>query len=138
MARVLVVEDEPNISAIILFKLRREGHIVAHVETGAAARDAGEKWDMVLLDSSLPGEDALELLAHFRGRFPVVVMTESLDEHTPAAAMAVGAVATVRKPFKPTVLARLVADVTRFPKGDAHHSVEATADQLITTVGAES
>lgn len=111
MANVLLVEDEPNIAGIILYKLRREGHVVTHVESAAAAREQQQSWDLVLLDTSLPGEDALALLADMRGACPVAVMTESLDETTPGAGMKMGAAAVVRKPFKPTLLARLVLEL---------------------------
>ncbi|HVS06402.1 MAG TPA: hypothetical protein VHK65_09595 [Candidatus Dormibacteraeota bacterium] len=67
MARVLLVEDEPNIASIIVFKLAE--------------------------------------------RSPVVMMTEFRDTVTPVRARAAGAVATVEKPFKPTQLARLVAQL---------------------------
>jgi DNA-binding response OmpR family regulator len=138
MATILLVEDEPNISAIILFKLRREGHDVLHVETAAAARDAGATWDLVLLDSSLPGEDALGLLADLRPDAPVVVMTESRDDSTPDIARALGAAAIVRKPFKPTVLARVVAEVARGGKGDADHSAGNLTGGLMGTMTAEA
>ena len=44
-------------------------------------------------------------------RSPVVMMTEFRDTVTPQRARAAGAVATVEKPFKPTQLARLVAQL---------------------------
>ena len=119
MASVLVVEDEPNIAGIILYKLRREGHRVDHAETAAAARVLSGPWDVVLLDSSLPGEDALALLADLHGAVPVAVMTESGDVETPRTARARGAAATVRKPFKPTLLARLVAELAAVSRADA-------------------
>jgi DNA-binding response OmpR family regulator len=66
--------------------------------------------ELVLLDSSLDDGDALELLDQLRTGCPVIVMTEFQDETTPAAALARGAVKTVGKPFKPTVLARTVLE----------------------------
>ena len=122
MARVLVVEDEPNIAAIILYKLRREGHAVEHAWTAATARGSAGPWDVVLLDSSLPGEDALALLTELSAGGPVAMMTESRDDETPDRARALGAAAVVRKPFKPTLLARLVLELAATPKGDAGHS----------------
>ena len=41
MARVLVVEDEPNIGAIIVFKLEREGHTVTWVTEATGVTAAG-------------------------------------------------------------------------------------------------
>jgi DNA-binding response OmpR family regulator len=133
VARVLVVEDEPNIAEIILFKLRREGHLVTRVETAAEARGAGPDWDVVLLDSSLPGEDSLLLLRELCGLVPVAFLTESLDDVTPGLAQEIGAAATVRKPFKPTLLARLVAELA--PKRDAGHSDDARPGELIAPMG---
>ena len=132
-ANVLLVEDEPNIAGIILYKLRREGHVVAHATTAAGARALSGRWDLVLLDSSLPGEDSLALLTELRQQGPVAVMTESRDESTPGVALELGATAIVRKPFKPTLLARLVLELTS-PKGDANHSAEGRGGELIPSM----
>jgi AmiR/NasT family two-component response regulator len=67
--------------------------------------------DLVLLDSSLPDGDAFVLLTTLAAQRPVVMMTEFRDTTTPQRARAAGAVATVEKPFKPTQLARLVAQL---------------------------
>jgi DNA-binding response OmpR family regulator len=113
MARVLLVEDEPNIASIIVFKLEREGHEVRWESSAMRVPDAAEaiKPDLVLLDSSLPDGDAFVLLAELVSKHPVVMMTEFRDTTTPQRARAAGAVATVEKPFKPTQLARLVAQL---------------------------
>jgi DNA-binding response OmpR family regulator len=113
MARVLVVEDEPNIGSIIVFKLEREGHEVRWERTAAAVRHAvaATQPDLVLLDWSLPDGDALEELKALLP-IPTVVMTEFRDKAAPALALAAGARATVEKPFKPTQLARLVSQLT--------------------------
>lgn len=117
MARVLLVEDEPNIASIIVFKLEREGHQVrweASARAVAAAVEAIQP-ELVLLDSSLPDGDPFMLLATLVERSPVVMMTEFRDAVTPPRARAAGAVATVEKPFKPTQLARLVAQLAPAP-----------------------
>jgi DNA-binding response OmpR family regulator len=113
VAAILVVEDEPNIAAIIRFKLEREGHRVRHETSGSAALEAcaEQRPDLALLDSSLDDVDALQLLAQIRGSCPVVVMTEFRDERTPVRALEGGAVASLEKPFKPTQLARLVGSL---------------------------
>jgi DNA-binding response OmpR family regulator len=113
MARVLLVEDEPNIASIIVFKLEREGHQVRWEASAIAVPAAAEATDpeLVLLDSSLPDGDSFMLLSLLAQRSPVVMMTEFRDTVTPARARAAGAVATVEKPFKPTQLARLVAQL---------------------------
>ena len=113
MARVLLVEDEPNIASIIVFKLEREGHQVRRESSALAVLAAADATppELVLLDSSLPDGDPFALLRALAGRGPVVMMTEFRDAVTPVRARAAGAVATVEKPFKPTQLARLVAQL---------------------------
>jgi two-component system, OmpR family, response regulator BaeR len=113
MARVLLVEDEPNIASIIVFKLEREGHQVRWESTASAVEAADEEFhpEVVLLDSSLPDGDPFVLLSRLAAAGPVVMMTEFRDTTTPLRARAGGAVATVEKPFKPTQLARLVAQL---------------------------
>lgn len=113
MARVLVVEDEPNIGAIIVFKLEREGHTVTWVTEAArvAAAAAAFRPGLVLLDSTLPDGDAFLLLERLVGASPVVMLTEFRDAAAPERACRAGAAATVEKPFKPTQLARLVAQL---------------------------
>jgi DNA-binding response OmpR family regulator len=109
MARVLLVEDEPNIGSIIAFKLGREGHEVRWEREAGPAVDAAARFGpaLALVDTGLEG-DALALLERLAPRCPVIVLTESRDVATPARALRAGAAATVSKPFKPTVLARTV------------------------------
>jgi DNA-binding response OmpR family regulator len=114
MARVLLVEDEPNIATIIIFKLEREGHQVGWESSATDVLAAAGSLvpDLVLLDSTLPDGDPFVLLSALAARGPVVMLTEFRDTLTPQRARAAGAVATVEKPFKPTQLARLVAQLT--------------------------
>jgi DNA-binding response OmpR family regulator len=109
MARVLLVEDEPNIAGIISFKLTREGHEVRCEADAGRAAIAAEVFApaLALLDASLEG-DPFELLERLRPRCPVMVLTESRDAEAPGRALRAGAAATIAKPFKPTVLARAV------------------------------
>lgn len=117
MARVLLIEDEPNIASIIIFKLQREAHDVRWESGARGVLDAADTMqpDLILLDSSLPDGDAFELLAALGQGRPVVMMTEFRDSGTPERARQAGAAAVVEKPFKPTQLARLVAQLTLTP-----------------------
>jgi DNA-binding response OmpR family regulator len=117
MARVLLVEDEPNIASIIIFKLEREGHQVRWEPMAPRVRDAAAELQpqLVLLDSTLPDGDAFSLLEEMAEVAPVVMLTEFRDATTPERAQALGAAATVEKPFKPTQLARLVSQLALSP-----------------------
>jgi two-component system response regulator HydG len=117
MARVLLVEDEPNIASIIIFKLQREAHDVRWEPTARGVLNAADAMqpDLILLDSSLPDGDAFQLLSALAPSRPVVMMTEFRDTRTPDRARQAGAAAIVEKPFKPTQLARLVAQLAPTP-----------------------
>jgi DNA-binding response OmpR family regulator len=117
MARVLLIEDEPNIASIIVFKLEREGHTVRCEASASAVPAAAADFvpELVLLDSTLPDGDAFALLTALAPATPVVMLTEFRDSGAPARARREGAVATVEKPFKPTQLARLVAQLVAAP-----------------------
>ena len=98
MARVLLVEDEPNIASIIIFKLQREAHEVRWEPTAGAVLDAADAMqpDLILLDSSLPDGDAFELLGALAPKRPVVMMTEFRDTRTPDRARQAGAEVAAR------------------------------------------
>ncbi len=117
VAKVLLVEDEPSIGSIIVFKLEREGHTVRWERDPTLVFQVAAEWkpDLVLLESSLPGSDVIPLLQELSRQCGVVVLTEFRDTSTPARARAAGALATVEKPFKPTQLARLVAQLSAVP-----------------------
>lgn len=110
MARILVIEDEPSIGAIVAHKLRREGHEVRCDEK--LDRGDLESWgpELVLLDLELDG--GIDHLRRLSRRWRFLALTGFRDESAPVQALAAGAVATLAKPFKPTVLARLVGELT--------------------------
>jgi DNA-binding response OmpR family regulator len=67
---VLVVEDEQKVSAALREGLESEGYAVAVAPTGEDAffRVSTERFDVVLLDLTLPGRDGLEILKALRQR----------------------------------------------------------------------
>lgn len=104
--RVLVVEDEPNISEAIRFILRRDGWEVAieATGTGALARIGAEAPDLVILDVMLPGASGFEILRPLRGqpgtaRLPVILLTAKGSAQVREQAMAAGASMFIAKPF---------------------------------------
>ena len=78
--RVLVVEDDPEISRFIVRGLTEERHLVDLVADGASAVDmaTAEEYDAVVLDLMLPGMDGFEVCRQLRARgvdTPVIVVT---------------------------------------------------------------
>ena len=77
--RILVVEDEPDIAAIVVDYLRHAGYAVEHQAEGRAAlaRLLATPPDLTLLDIMLPGMDGLEILRQARRhtQHPIIMLT---------------------------------------------------------------
>ncbi len=115
--RILVVEDDPSVRAMLAEYLGTHGYEVAHVDRGAAMREAIEKSlpDVVLLDVNLPGEDGLSLARFLRERFDVgiIMVTAAADVADRVAGLEVGADDYVVKPFELRELRARVKSVLR-------------------------
>jgi DNA-binding response OmpR family regulator len=104
MPRVLVVEDDPKIAAMLQKGLRARGLEVECVATGAGAmeRIAAGGIDVQLLDLGLPDIDGLEVLHRLRVdvlEVPVIVITARSDPHDRETALNLGVVEYFTKPF---------------------------------------
>ncbi len=113
--RVLVVEDDPEISRFIVRGLSEERHLVDLVEDGLSAVDlaAAEEYDVVVLDLMLPGLDGFDVCRQMRQRgvdTPVIVVTARDGVADRVTALDAGADDVLVKPFVfDELLARLRA-----------------------------
>jgi two-component system KDP operon response regulator KdpE len=119
-ARVLVVDDEPQILRALETTLRGAGYEVATAATAEAAitQAALRPPDAVILDLVLPGKSGTELCRELRewSQVPVLVLSAVGDEHEKVAALDAGADDYVTKPFGiDELLARLRAALRRAP-----------------------
>ena len=77
--RILIVEDDPNVSELVGLYLQREGFAVEYVDDGQKALDAIDKtpFDLVVLDLMLPSVDGLEVCRRVRRKsdLPIVMLT---------------------------------------------------------------
>ncbi|MGN9811734.1 response regulator transcription factor [Micromonospora sp. BQ11] len=116
-ARLLVVEDEPDIRDVLVAYLRRDGHHVEHTGDGSHAWDLFEasRPDLVVLDVLLPGLDGFELLRRIRrhGGTPVIMVTARDEDVDKIVGLRMGADDYVVKPFNPAEVAARVAVVLR-------------------------
>ena len=116
-SRVLVVEDDPTISEVVVRYLEREGLDVEAVGDGRDALDAATAhWpDLVVLDLMLPGIDGLEVCRRLRARgpVPVIMLTARGDEEDRVLGLELGADDYVVKPFSPRELTARVRAVLR-------------------------
>jgi two-component system phosphate regulon response regulator PhoB len=119
-ARILVVEDERDISALVAYHLTKEGYRVRTAEGGQEALEAmdAERPDLVILDLMLPGFSGYDVLTEMRRRpalvdVPVIVLTARRDESDRVKGLELGADDYVTKPFSPRELTLRVAAVLR-------------------------
>ena len=117
-ARILIVEDEPSLLAILQAAVTHGGFKSDSVGTGAgalAAFDQG-RFDAVLMDLGLPDMDGADLLRSLRERsdLPVIVVSGRGTERDKIDALDLGADDFVAKPFLPgELLARIRAALRR-------------------------
>ena len=114
MARVLVIDDEPDVVRLIVKVLSGRGHIVQVARDGPSAlsRVKLEPPDVILLDSDLPKIDGAEVCRRLKtdrrtSAIPIVMMTSSYIDIYDVGADA-GPDAFVVRPFVREVLANVV------------------------------
>jgi two-component system phosphate regulon response regulator PhoB len=118
--RILVVDDEPDITALVAYHLARAGYRVSTAATGAeAVRSATEERpDLVILDLMLPGVSGYDVLADLRSReatrdVGVILLTARREEADRIRGLSLGADDYLTKPFSPQELILRVAAVLR-------------------------
>jgi len=118
--RVLVVDDERDITALVAYHLAKAGYRVTTAATGPAALDAvaTEPPDLIVLDLMLPGRSGLEVLEELRRReewsgIGVILLTARREEPDRIKGLALGADDYLTKPFSPEELVLRVGAVLR-------------------------
>ena len=115
--RILLVDDDPNISHLVRLYLEKEGFDVTESARGDEALEAfrRESPALVLLDVMLPGMDGLQVLKEIRktSKVPVIMLTARDETFDKVLGLELGADDYVTKPFETK---ELVADDTlRYP-----------------------
>ena len=118
--RILVVDDEPDITALVAYHLAREGYRVTTAGTGADALRAAreERPDLVVLDLMLPGHSGYDVLSELRRReetreIGVLLLTARKEEPDRIKGLTLGADDYLSKPFSPKELVLRVAAILR-------------------------
>src|SRR5512146_965000 len=121
MRRVLVVDDEPHIRAVLRGYLEADGFAVSEAADGeeAVRQVRQDAPDLVLLDVMLPGIDGIEALRQVRtfSDVYVIVVTARTEEVDKLVGLAVGADDYVIKPFSPREVTARVKAVLRRDRG---------------------
>ena len=119
-ARILVVEDERDIAALVAYHLTREGYRVRTAESGheALAAAAAERPDLMVLDLMLPGYPGYDVLSEMRRQpalrdVPVIILTARREEADRVKGLELGADDYLTKPFSPRELVLRVGAILR-------------------------
>jgi two-component system response regulator BaeR len=118
MQRILIVEDEQRLAAIIADYLHVAGFVTHRLDDGrgVAAWVREERPDLILLDLMLPGRDGMEICKDIRSfsPVPIIMVTARIEEIDRLLGLELGADDYICKPFSPReVVARVKAVLRR-------------------------
>jgi two-component system phosphate regulon response regulator PhoB len=118
--RILVVDDEPDIVALIVYHLAKAGYRVSTASTGADGLEAAkrERPALVVLDLMLPEMSGYEVLEQLRASdatrgVGVLMLTARVEEPDRLRGLSLGADDYLTKPFSPQELVLRVAAILR-------------------------
>jgi len=115
--RILVVDDDAELRALLQSYLGVQGYAVVAVEDGQALRRelAAGSFDLVILDLMLPGDDGLSLCRELRATssLPILMLTARGDELDRIVGLEMGADDYLPKPFHPRELLARIRSILR-------------------------
>jgi DNA-binding response OmpR family regulator len=102
-ARILLVDDEQSVQALLSYPLRKEGYDVVQATDGRQALERFDEqpFDLVVLDLMLPKIDGLEVCRRLRTRssVPIIMLTAKSEEIDKVVGLELGADDYITKPF---------------------------------------
>ena len=141
MTKILVVEDESNISELIAYNLLGSGYEVITAFDGIAGLEMAlnGKPDLILLDIMLPGKNGTdvcrELREAHRSKTPIIMLTAKGEEIDKVLGLEFGADDYITKPFSVReLLARIKAVLRRYETGAAEDASSVSEKSRIITV----
>ena len=122
-ARILVVDDDPKVRAVLERVLAKDGHTIASAENGHAALASIERQppDIILTDVTMPGMDGFELTQRLKLNvatrlIPVVMVTGLADRDNRIKGVEIGADEFLTKPVDPLELRARVRSLMRLKR----------------------
>ena len=117
--KIMVVDDEPDLSRLLQHHLKREGFVPVLAASGTEALAKIKGVSLVVLDWMMPGLDGLEVLRQLRAKeetatLPVILLTARDEESDKIVGLELGADDYVTKPFSvKELMARIKARLRR-------------------------
>lgn len=130
MAKILLVEDDRNLAGTVQEWLEFEHYLVEWVETGTDALDMMKsyKYDVIVLDLTIPKMDGIEVCKHYRaqgGQSPVLMLTGRGTVPDKEVGFDAGADDYLTKPFHLKELSARIRALLRRPNSLAGEVLEA-------------
>ena len=122
-ARLLIVEDEPKLAALMARYLEAGGYRTTTLADGrlVVPKVRESRPDLILLDLMLPGRDGIEICRELRtfSDVPIIIVTARVEEIDRLLGLELGADDYVCKPFSPRELVARVRAILRRTRGDS-------------------
>ena len=122
-ARLLIVEDEPKLAALMARYLEAGGYRTSTLADGrlVVPKVRESRPDLILLDLMLPGRDGIEICRELRtfSDVPIIIVTARVEEIDRLLGLELGADDYVCKPFSPRELVARVRAILRRTRGDS-------------------
>jgi DNA-binding response OmpR family regulator len=121
MAKILIVEDEPDLAEPVRAYLTHEHHLVEVVDDGLEALERLRfyKYDLIILDWMLPGMHGVEVCKNFRqsgGTTPILMLTSRKQTNDKITGLDAGADDYLTKPFDVQEISARVRALLRRPQ----------------------
>ena len=151
-AKILLVDDEPDILEILEYNLKKEGYEVATANNGEAGLKRAEEFrpDLVVLDIMMPVMDGVEVCRQLRANEAfdntvITFLTAREEDYSQIAALDTGGDDYITKPISPRVLLSRVKALLRrgvrkeeeAPKVIAIGDIEIDLEQIVVRRGKE-
>lgn len=137
VGKILIVDDEPSICALIAFNLDKAGYHTMEADNGHTALELIRtiKPDLIILDVMLPGIDGTEVCRILKGQnhtagIPIIMLTAKSDEVDKIIGLELGADDYMTKPFSPRELVARVKAVLRRSQKESRQDGELVIGKL--------
>jgi two-component system KDP operon response regulator KdpE len=139
-AKILVVDDDPQLRRVMKAALTKQGYIIGDARSGEAALEKlrDERYDLVILDRNMPGMGGVEACRSIREHsdIGIIMLTVRKTEEEKIQALDAGADDYITKPFSmPELLARLRANLRRSPLSPRQGSDVVTFGEVQVDLG---